>query len=213
MLDLASQRRRDGGPLGAAPPCHQTGSWLAASWESWSLAGSRHAPCPPVAVSAGHAWTRGSADQGGGKALVQSERPCHTGLEDPGFRGRGGGLPGCITAEEIENPVAQFQSFPSLHFACISHASCTQHSPQLFSAGPGIQESNGRPRTTYAHASCTYRSRKTKVPGEPHMRLSRCQDPTPSMCDTTCGPFRRVSETNPGPTLRASRGRTRLVQQ
>ncbi len=151
-------------------------SWQARRFEAGSLPASgrfsraRHGP--------GARATRlePGKEPKGGEAIVQSARPCEpcepchaswqplqqawrtlarlrwrSGTWD-WDRDWGSGLPGCITAEEIEIRLrtSQSRSFPSLHFAfrtsrLTPHASCTQHSPRLFSAGPGLQEPNGRP--------------------------------------------------------------------
>ena len=80
----------------------------------------------------------GRATREGARRSSNLRGPVKQACKTLAFGGEGG-LPGCITAEEIENPVARFPSFPSFAFRT-PHARSARRT--LFSAGPGI------PRTT-----------------------------------------------------------------
>lgn len=89
----------------------------------------------------------GAGDQGRGGALVQSERPCQTGLQDPGVG------EGCQVASPLKKSKIRLRGSHLshlLHFARLMHAALAARCSRPDRA------SNGRQRTTHAHAFCTY---------------------------------------------------------
>ena len=158
----------------------------------------------------------GRATREGARRSSNLRGPVKQACKTLAFGGEGG-LPGCITAEEIENPVAQFQSFPSLHFACISHASCSQRSPHA------VLGRTGHPRDD--NAQHTRSTQVQYLPSESHAseppsgtspsglcpQLHQCATPHAGPSDACLRPTQAQHPNTP--TFRHSRGRTRPVQQ